>query len=178
MKLLIDSGSQVNINKASDLILTINNEIDKISIAQYTENELVNAVLSSKINEAQNNGIKVDTKLNIPKDLGNKDDFDLNILIINLINNAIDACKKLSLYERTIEISIAVKANLFIVKVLNNYDTLNVDSKGKLRTTKKHEDEHGIGLGLINGIAKKYDGDDDIKTENGKFVHSVILNMK
>ena len=177
LKLLIDSGSQENIDKASDLISTINNEIDKINIAQYTENELVNAVLSSKINEAQNNGIKVDTKLNIPKDLGNIDDYDLNILIINLINNAIDDCKKLSLDRRTMEISIAVKANLFIVKVSNPYDTLKVDSKGKLKTTKKHEDEHGIGFGLINGISKKYDGDDEIKTENGKFTHCVILNM-
>ena len=178
LKLLIDSGSQENINKASSLISTINNELDKINIAQYTQNEIVNAVLSAKIKEAQNNKIQVKTKLNIPKDLGNIDDYDLNILIMNLINNAIDACKKLSLCERTIEISIAVKANLFIVKVLNNYDTLNVDSKGKLRTTKKHEDEHGIGLGLINGIAKKYDGEDNIKTENGKFTHCVILNMK
>ena len=178
LKILIDSDSSENIAKASELISTINNELDKIDISQYTQNEIVNAVLSAKIKEAKNNKIQVETKLNIPNTLDNIDDYDLSLLIINLINNAIDACKRLEKKDRLINLGMTVQSNLFIIKVSNSYDILNYDNKGKLKTTKEQENEHGIGLGLINCIAKKYDGDDDIKIENGKFIHSVMLNMK
>ena len=54
---------------------------------------------------------------------------------------------------------------------------LNKDREGKIRSTKKDSDWHGIGLRAIEEIVKKYNGDMIITDENNYFTVKIIMEM-
>lgn len=177
LKVLIDSGDESKIKKASKMMATLLNQAQSAKIITYTNNEIANAVLSSKIKEANDKGIEVESNIELPEKIGNVDDYDLNLLFINLLTNAIEACQKDSVKNKVIKISTAVRANLLIIKVQNTYSSLSLDNKGKLITSKKDKKNHGIGLRIIKSIAQKYNGIDNIEPLENEFIHTVSLNI-
>ena len=69
------------------------------------ENFAVNAVASHYFSLARKHGINISAKLAIPAENGPVQDSDLCIIIGNLLENAIEACKKATLNERFIRIN-------------------------------------------------------------------------
>ena len=177
LKVLVDSGDEKKIQKASELMSSLLDKAQSAKIVTYTNNEIANAVLSSKIKEANEKNIKVEAQIELPEEIGSIDDYDLNLLFINLLTNAIEACQNDKVDDKIIRISTAIRANLLIIKVANTYNSLNFDNKGKLITSKKDKKNHGIGLQIIDSIAKKYNGIDKIDPQEKEFIHTVTLNL-
>ncbi len=176
VKLLVNENSSESIEKAQDILESLNNNINNTKLPIYTNNVVVNSVVGAKVDEAQRSNITVHTFLDLPKDLS-IESIDLNCVFLNLLNNAIEACKKIPKTEnREITLKAATKAGYLIIKTENPFVEIQKDENGKIKTTKVDAENHGIGLSLLSSIAEKYNGSFETKTENNKF--TALVNLK
>lgn len=106
-----------------------------------------------------------------------RDDADLCIIVGNALDNAIDGTKDIE-GAKKIEISMGVKQGNFLLKVKNTFnpELIKFDNNGKrLRTSKTDKSNHGMGIGLIEETALKYNGLMEITMNENIFCLSVLL---
>ena len=176
VKLLINENTEESISLTKEILSSLDNSIKSAKIPVYTENLVVNTVVGAKAEEANKAGIIFNAAIDIPHELS-FESIDLNCVFLNLLNNAIESCKKLPDAEKKeITLKAAVKAGYLIIKTENPYISLDTDKSGKIKTSKTDKENHGFGMTLINDIAQKYDGAFETKTENGIF--TAVLSLK
>lgn len=144
-------------------------------------NVLIDAILNMKINYALSKGITADADVKAPKDM-QYDSLDMVIVLGNLLDNAIEACKQLP-EEKAKELHMELqydKGNLLLF-FENTYDG-SFDGKSGVasenqfpKTTKKDKQKHGIGMKNIAEVVKKYNGVMRWKAENKVFYTEVLL---
>lgn len=123
-----------------------------------TPNKVLNALLLSKREVCLNHNIQLDLDIHLPTDLGISD-FDLCIIVGNLIDNAIEASQKITPTGKGyIKIKSTLINHNFVWDIKNNFDTSLHMTKGKLLTLKKDKLNHGLGLSNIQSIVDKYNG--------------------
>lgn len=126
-----------------------------------TGNLSIDAILTSKYNQASSLGIGFQMELQLPKNLS-LNSMHITILLGNLLDNAIEACEKLAPEEET-QISVFLrydKPNL-ILCLKNNFDGKPVPLKPDLgipKSSSKQEKGHGLGMKNVMEIVQKYNG--------------------
>lgn len=158
-----------------DILDYLKNTIEFIDVSnQYvnSQNLDVDSILNYKIDEAKKAGAVVDVVINIPNKL-RIDSFDLNIIIGNLMDNAIYAIKNSE--HKRIKIEIEFDRNIFYIIITNSYCGRILSKNGQLQTTKKDKDNHGIGLRSVEAVIKKYNGIMNIDYDNSNFCVSILL---
>lgn len=138
-----------------------------------TDNETVNAILNSKIIYAKSIGINV--VVQACKTIIDVADIDLCNLLGNLLDNAIEACEKCVLTEKTIEILISVSSNVMTLSIKNTIESSVLKTNSKLVTSKKKQSEHGFGMASVKQIVNKYNGKLDIYEKDNMFCVTAIL---
>ena len=144
----------------------------------YSGDETVNVVLSVKEGVMRQNEIHFVPRLDITEELPFVK-ADICALFANALDNAIEACKKLSMEERRIYIEAKMGKGLLVVSVKNTCEKLEqVTENGKMpETTKDNKQNHGFGLKSIQEIVKKYGGSMEIKIEEKEFELFLFLPM-
>ena len=145
-------------------------EIDYIN----TNNIIVNSILNQKFKQAKKKGIPILFSIN---DLGNipMTDEDMVTLLANLLDNAIEACQKISKGSKIIKMRFIDEGGRITISVKNPV-TESLEYRGeKLETTKVKKREHGIGMGNIQSVVDKYQGENIWSCNRGYFTHSVII---
>jgi len=106
--------------------------------------------------------------------------IELNSIISNMIDNAIEASKKIKpMREKRIDFSIHVKEDNLVVECVNHYQEEPViRNDGKFETSKEDKENHGQGISLIYENVEKNHGQVDISFANGIFVIKVIFNKE
>ncbi len=178
VKKLVNKNTEESIGAATDILNELNNKIDSTSFHYFTDNLIVNTVIGIKIEECKNTNIQWDIKLDLPETIQSIENIDLNCLFINLLNNAVEACSKLKSENPKIVVRAITKSNHLIIKVENPFEEIIINDNGKLITTKDDKSNHGVGMLLIENIAKKYNGFYEIKTENNVFKSIVTIPYK
>lgn len=137
-----------------------------------TGNLIIDAIINNKLDEAFKNHIKVKTDIFVPESL-NIDEFDLVVVLGNVIDNAIEASCKLEESERVIKILISynIKGTL-LISVTNNY---NVENFNRFETTKKNKLSHGIGLKNVIEVIKNNNGFFEIYRKDKTFEVKIML---
>lgn len=145
--------------------------------AYLCENKLINAILTEKISEAEGRGIKVKFAGNLPEKL-NIQGNDLCSLLVNMLDNAIEACGKIpDGNEKKIDISIKLKNDFIYFGVSNSYLVAPAMAGEEFVTSKADKAKHGYGISIMRRIARKYDGAFDvILSENSFFVKAALKN--
>lgn len=80
-------------SKLEDYVKVVHSKLDKELDAIDTNNIIVNAILNTKYQEADRNGIVVVLRVNDLSGMWIKDE-DIVTILSNLLDNAIEACKK------------------------------------------------------------------------------------
>ncbi|MGN1313605.1 MAG: sensor histidine kinase [Lachnospiraceae bacterium] len=145
-------------------------EIDYIN----TNNMIVNSILNQKFKQAKKKGIPILFSIN---DLGNISmvDEDLVTLLTNLLDNAIEACEKISDSSKVIKMRFIDEAGKITISVKNPV-AVPLQYRGrKLETGKDKKSEHGIGMGNIQSVVEKYQGESIWSCNGGYFTHSIII---
>lgn len=169
--------SLISDNNNAKALEIINKDIEQINMQRShvkTNNEVVNAILNTKISIAAEKGIKVSI-ISI-SDFDEIDDFDLCNLISNMFDNAITATQDCD--EKLIEITISRKNDYYIFKMSNTIKESVIKANPYLETTKGDKSSHGLGMKIIKDIADNYHGDIDYYEEDGRFnvlVHMAVL---
>lgn len=150
--------------------------------ASYCENRVVNSILSYYSAICRNENIALETKLIVPETDDAALDNDLCLVFGNLIENAIEACRRMdtsdSLNEKSshfIRLHAHVHYKTLIITMDNSFDGHVSIQNGKYRSSKR--DDYGIGLSSIRSVAGKYDGDVAFEAADGIFQSSVYLQI-
>ena len=102
--------------------------------------------------------------------------FDLNVLLSNLLDNAIEAVQKAD--DRLIDLKIRFSREILYVSVYNTFDGKLREREGKLFSTKKAAGEHVIGLENVKGIVEKYNGTMKVGYEGEFFQTDIVLFLE
>ncbi len=173
IKAMMAMGKQ---EELSDYLDNLEKDLDSIDIAIRTGNVGLDAILSSKVSIARKNEIEVNCTAKVPQDL-NISDVHLCAIVGNLMDNAIEACEKISdkTAPRFIRVYIGLFKSQLYISVSNSTCEKHRKKLSDLITTKLGE--HGFGLRRIDKIAEKYDGYVNRKNEPGIFATEVMLPL-
>lgn len=101
---------------------------------------------------------------------------DMCTLAANVIKNAAEAVKMSS--KKMISFQIEEGKHFLRMKVDNTYSgKLLIDEEGSYKSTKEDQKNHGFGLKNIKDVVKKYNGKEQIVTDNGIFSIEVFLHI-
>ncbi len=165
---------QNNIN-AIKMLIEVEKELDNIKSTKYCENELLNIILSIKIEEAKKYDINIELKIDYFIEL-NMEDIDVCNIFTNLLDNSIEAVKRNE--NKNIKLYIYEKNGYVIIKNENFCKCYKKNKKnkiGKFETTKKDKKSHGYGIKIIEKTLEKYNGDLNIRIDNGIFRMIILL---
>ena len=142
-----------------------------------TGNPVIDAVLSEKVNIADKMGIKFERELYLPSNI--KINYtDLCIVLGNSLDNAIEACKRItdSSMPKEIKLYMNYRDKYMIIVVTNTCDKPPVKMGRFYKSSKPLPELHGIGLQSIDRTVKKYNGNMVIKYENNIFELEIVMS--
>lgn len=166
------------LEKAKDYIENVLGEIDRMPVSQYSNNMVINAVVTNYLNRARANGITTECEIRVPEMLNVRDE-DLCILLTNVLENALEACEKINkTSERYIRLKINADSRLFYVNCSNSADGIvQSNETGNFETSKKDKNIHGYGIAAINRVAQRYYGKVQTDSLEGNFSVQIILQI-
>lgn len=177
VRALIDESTNESLKKASEMLDSLDSTISATKLPIYTDNIIVNTIVGAKIEEAKKNGITVDCAIDLPCELP-FENIDLNCVFLNLLNNSIEACQRLQQgQEKKIILKSGIKAGYLFIKTQNPCSDISKNDDGKFLTVKNDNKNHGLGMSIIEEIAKKYEGTLNCKVTDGIFESIVYVKL-
>ncbi|EHL09951.1 hypothetical protein HMPREF9629_00943 [Peptoanaerobacter stomatis] len=163
--------------ESKDALKYIENLLDIYSTEDMfikTENKVINSLLNYKIKKMKDNKIKLTTEIKINKNLP-VSDYDMSIILGNLIDNAMDAQMKINEDNRKINIKIVDEKNKFTITINNIFNGEIKEKNGILISKKEDSSSHGLGLNSVKECVEKYDGIFKINYNDKKFTSYVMF---
>lgn len=166
-------------NQTEEIINFINsllneNEFGLVSYS-FSENTLVDSLLCSKKNLANQNKITYTINTNISACLPFSD-TDLCILIGNALDNAFECCLSHKNKINFVNVTLQYKTNCLYAHFENPYyGSIKQSHNMAFYSTKSNYLRHGYGLRSIKFIVEKYNGILNISTENNIFSLKILL---
>ncbi len=146
------------------------------SLVRFCENAAANAVLLYFAQQAKDNDTDYIVKADIPGDIF-VSDTDISVLFGNLLENALDACRKEKDDDRRIVVRASLTGSSLCVTVDNTFTgTLKHTGSGELIST-KHKGR-GLGTQSVRSIAAHYGGVCRFEVKDDMFCASVMCSGK
>ncbi|MCD8089707.1 MAG: GHKL domain-containing protein [Clostridiales bacterium] len=139
----------------------------------YSANYAVDTIVGWYAEQAEAKNIKFDVEIKIPSKI-NISEPELCVVLGNLIENAVNACEKVTETEPFIKIRGAVQGEDTVIFTVDNSCAEESSNKGSYLPQKGGN--AGLGLQSVYDIAQKYNGIADFKCRNNIFFASVMLN--
>lgn len=141
-------------------------------------NETLDIILNEKLELCKKENISF-TFLGKGDLLSFVDQYDLYSLFGNIIDNAIEALRKVEIKtKKIISLTIESKANFVIISAMNYFNGELKKEDSHLITTKTDSPySHGFGVQSIKHISQKYKGKVYITAENNIFTIEVFLTL-
>ena len=128
----------------------------------FCRNRIVDAILHVKDLQYRDRGIKLQCQCSVPEDLAVAG-TDLCSLFSNLLDNAANAVEPLEPQQKIVSLSSVFDQNVFTVRCENPYP-------GEESLLPSHRpDGHGLGLSILEDLAKRYQGEMNTETDNDIF---------
>lgn len=142
-----------NEEKAAAFIEQVTKKLDETQLPRYCEHDTLNALFIAYLADAEQEGINITAKIDLPKILP-VDELELSMVFANTIENARNACMKISgKQDRFITITCICKPQ-FIIEIANSYEGVIEVSKEGIPVNR--EKGHSIGTQSILSFANKY----------------------
>ena len=94
---------------------------------------------------------------------------ELITLLGNAFDNAIEACKKMESKDKWIRITIRKIREMTFFKIANSFEGEPEVKDGKVTSSKKDKNLHGLGLLSMKAIVDKYEGTMGVDYSQGIF---------
>ncbi len=156
-------------NMQADLL----SEGEHISSGNADIDSLVNLLLERAKRELKS----VRCRVSVPREL-DMTAFDWNIILGNLMDNAIEAAGKSK--DRFLQIRIRYQRGMLFIQIRNSYSGERIMSEDRYLSTKDYDrgDDalvHGLGIRNVRRIVEKYDGSMEISSEDGIFDVRIMM---
>ncbi|MFP3156378.1 ATP-binding protein [Lachnospiraceae bacterium ZAX-1] len=140
-----------------------------------TGNIVVDSLINYKCSIAKSEGVSIKGKVLVPVELPFQGGH-ISIILGNLLENSLEACKDVDENKRLIEINLLYEKNMLFITVKNSFTGKRKQtSDGTFMTTKRNSKSHGIGLLSVRDAVKQYDGELTTTCSDGVFCATVIL---
>lgn len=120
---------------------------------RYCADPVVNAVLTVKEEQMSRYGIRLEARIDIPKELP-FEKTDICALFSNALDNAGEACRRLPEAEREVSVKSRAQKGLFCLEVTN--PTVGAQKNLLLQTSKADKENHGFGLRSMKEVAERW----------------------
>lgn len=167
-------------------VAEIQKYIDEMNSFLKNPNEIVasgnleiDSVLNFMLQKAEKELKTVDIKVMLPEKV--RHSFDINVMLGNLLENAIKAAGKTE--NKYLSVHIKLKRGILKVKIENSFESSYILRKEQnrkdtiLKTTKPFTEQHGIGLKNVKKIVEKYNGTMAVTAQKGIFCVNLLLYM-
>lgn len=172
MKGLIAQKDYIHLSEYLD---EYHHQIDMYSPVSYTDNAILNTLLSYYCELAKSNGICTDISVMLNQELP-VSNMDICIILGNLFENAIEACCRQTMGKRFITLKITMKSPTILVLIMENSYEGMIRKKDDIFLSSKKEDRHGIGIASVQHLVKHYHGVCKIHYEHQIFSIMLLLN--
>ena len=153
-----------------DALIGQNNKVRDIVC---TGNEMLDIILNTKLTAAADAGIKVEVLRCVAPEKLPVSDAALCSLVMNMMNNALTAAGQSGGNEPYIVLDVHVKDNWFAINCKNSANVNKIEKEHKKETVPKH----GLGLKIMEEIAKDHNGLFDVEYGTDYYKVSVILPL-
>lgn len=159
--------------EAKAYIQEISHPIMQLAKKVWTGVDVVDVILNSKLESAQEKGIEIEYHVEFPSNT-NIHAYDICIILSNLLDNAIEATekidgrKKITLVIRKINYFMIIRVSNPCLKMEQQFLELPI-------TTKANKHLHGWGLSSVKEAVEKYNGTIKCVNEKGKFIATIML---
>lgn len=167
---------QKNIEKAESYITDLVGNHLSIGNILYCSNDAVNAILGYYANICKQKGIDFTIETIVPQDL-EIDETDLCVVFGNVLENAMEASRRITVGERFIKLRSQFIGNKLYITVDNRFSG-DIQVKNGVWFSRKRDEKPGIGIISVTAMAQKYDGDAIFEADDQVFRVSVVLANK
>lgn len=145
------------------------------ALGSFCDNIAANAVLLFFAQQAKYSGVGYTAAASIPREIG-VPDTEISVILGNLLENALDVCKKETSADRRIIVHASCNDNALCITVDNTCTgTLKRTVDGQFIST-KHTGE-GLGIRSVKSIAAQYHGVCRFEAKDGMFYASVYCPL-
>lgn len=144
-------------NGQSDIEEYLQNMADFMSNPEelvHTGNLDIDSVLNYMISKAKQVLKEVNVKVNIPSDIASH--FNINVIIGNLLENAIEAA--VNTENKILDIDIHYKQGVLYLDISNSYSNKVTVKEHRFLTSKEDDHKHGIGLYNVKKMVEEHNG--------------------
>ena len=130
-------------------------EIENTYTEINTGNLVIDAFVSNFKSIARTGGIRFSSTLQVDPDRIPVNDYDLCVILGNLLDNGLNACRKNAAVQNHIALTVTVSENdIFYIHTENSYH----HAEKSTARQKSDFQEHGYGIANIRNIVEKYHG--------------------
>lgn len=148
---------------------------DRLAEVSRSGNIVVDSLINHAYTLAQKNNIQFNINVLIPASLPFESGH-LAIILGNLMENALDACREIKNEKKFIYLDISYAKEVFQLIIRNNYKTKRKkDNIGHYFTTKSNTIYHGLGLSSISHAIDNYQGHMEITDNDNVFQVIVVM---
>ena len=141
-------------------------------------NQLINSVINMEVLKATSYGVKLITKINVP-DFVPIEASDLCRILVNLIDNAIEAILRTESRDYLVDIKIGKRTDYLYICVQNEIrDDIDRANLLKMNTVKDDAVNHGYGHKIVKRIVEKYNGYVNYTVVENEFIAEAMLDIK
>ena len=158
-------------DKALDYLSQINGSISGDKYID-TGNKDVDCIFNYIIGEVIENGGSVTTDIKVPEEMP-VDNFDLNVILSNLLLNACEAVRKCD--KKEIYVAMRYDRGVLKISIQNTYNGVLKQKGDELLSTKQEKEGHGIGIQSVRETVEKYGGIMKINHTEDKFKVDILL---
>jgi signal transduction histidine kinase len=166
-------------NEKTEAIAYIDKALENIEKSYKRINSghlVIDALVSNALNTAYLSNISFKSDIRIDKDKINIERYDLSVTLGNLLDNSVEACKKVpALEDRYINISIITTETALVIDIINSKNRNNGNG---IKTDKPDKLQHGLGLSNVAAIAEKYGGTLSVTDNESVFEAAVVLPLR
>lgn len=169
---LIVMAEQCGEWKIKDYLCDMQRFMDNSCAYVQSDNKEIDSLLNYMLKKANQILDKVECKVNIPKSLSIRP-FDLNVILGNLLDNAIFAAGNSQ--DKWLSVILSYEKGMLFINIKNSYNNKIIKQNQEYVTTKRAGKEHGIGLQNVKKVVYNYNGRMEIGEDNNIFDVKVMM---
>jgi signal transduction histidine kinase len=160
IRVLTSYGEAGDLDSLKKYLQTLSNDLDQTVTIDYCRNYAVNSIVSYYVPIAESEGVSVDVRLDIPEDTGRVPAADLCVIVGNLLENAIEALRRMDSDDKYIKARSRIANGTLSVIVENNFDGIWTQEGVSYisRKTSEGAEREGIGISSVKTVCEKYGG--------------------
>lgn len=157
---------------ADHYLTVVEEKLSGYELQNFCSNHVINALVADYAERCQKLDIRFDVSLNMPEALGIPD-YDLCIILGNLLENAVNACEKLE-RGRMIKLETQSIRNQLLFMVKNSFDGEIRHSDGIPLSEKTNG---GFGLRSVKEVIAGHNGDITFEWDGNSFTAFVAVRL-